>query len=125
MKFVYSLILFSTSCFANLFGLNISGSFNSVKVFYILIPILIIPQLLFSGIIVQFDKLNPMFASKSHVPAIGNVMASRWAYEALSVTQFKDNEFEQNFFALDQEMSFANSKKDQWVSNIQGKVKDS
>lgn len=124
MNIWYWIVLFSTSCFANLLGLNISASFNSVKVIYILIPILIIPQLLFSGIIVSFDKLHPLFASKSHVPAIGNVMASRWAYEALAVTQFKDNEYEEIFFAYDQQMSFANWKKDQWVSNMEGKLKD-
>ncbi len=124
MTFAYWMILFSTSCFANLLGLNISATFNSVKVIYILIPILIIPQLLFSGILVSFDKLNPMFASKSHVPWIGNVMASRWAYEGLAVTQFKDNEFEAIFYEYDKEMSFANWKKDQWVSNLDSKVKD-
>ncbi|MFT7155323.1 MAG: ABC-type multidrug transport system ATPase subunit [Parvicella sp.] len=124
MTMSYWAILFAVSCFANLLGLNISATFNSVKVIYILIPLLIIPQLLFSGIIVQFDKLNPMFASKSHVPAIGNVMASRWAYEALSVTQFKDNEFEQVFFQYDKEMSFATWKKDNWISNLEAKLKD-
>lgn len=124
MDFSYWIILFSTSCFANLLGLNISASFNSVKVIYILIPILIIPQLLFSGIIVSFDKLHPMFSSKSHVPAIGNIMASRWAYEAMAVNSFKENEFEENFFFYDQQMSFANWKKDQWVSNMEGKLKD-
>lgn len=124
MNIWYWIILFSTSCFANLLGLNISASFNSVKVIYILIPILIIPQLLFSGIIVSFDKLHPMFSSKSHVPAIGNVMASRWAYEALAVTQFKENDYEEIFFPYDQQMSFANWKKDQWVSNMEGKLKD-
>ena len=96
--FAHWMILFSTSCFANLLGLNISASFNSVKVIYILIPICIIPQLLFSGIIVPFDKLHPYFSSKSEVPAIGNIMASRWAYEALTVVQFKDNEYEKQFF---------------------------
>src|SRR5690606_2045910 len=45
MWWQYWLILFSLSCFANILGLNISASFNSVKVIYILIPILIIPQL--------------------------------------------------------------------------------
>lgn len=125
MNFVYWMVLFSTSCFANILGLNISATFNSVKVIYILIPILIIPQLLFSGILVQFDKLNPLFASKSHVPWIGNVMASRWAYEGLAVTQFKDNAFESNFYSYDKEMTFANWKKDQWISNLDSKLKDS
>jgi len=124
MTFVYWMILFSVSCFANLLGLNISATFNSVKVIYILIPILIIPQLLFSGILVQFDKLNPMFASKSHVPWIGNVMASRWAYEALAVTQFKENEYEKHFYEYNKEMKFSNWKKDKWVSNLDAKLED-
>ncbi|MFL2570909.1 MAG: ATP-binding cassette domain-containing protein [Parvicellaceae bacterium] len=124
MNLAYWMILFSVSCFANLLGLNISASFNSVKVIYILIPVCIIPQLLFSGIIVSFDKLNPLFSSKSHVPAIGNIMASRWAFEALAVTQFKDNDYEAVFYQYDKAMSFANWKKDQWVSNIQSKLKD-
>ena len=122
MFFYHWMILFSTSCFANLLGLNISSSFNSVKVIYILIPMCIIPQLLFSGIIVSFDKLHPYFASKTKVPIIGNVMASRWAYEAMSVTQFKDNEFEKLFFEENKEMSFVNWKKDQWASNLESKL---
>jgi hypothetical protein len=124
MTFVYWMILFSVSCFANLLGLNISATFNSVKVIYILIPILIIPQLLFSGILVPFDKLNPVFSSKSHVPWIGNVMASRWAYEALAVTQFKDNEYEKHFYEYNQEMKFSNWKKDKWVSNLDAKLEN-
>ncbi len=123
MNIAYWMVLFSVSCFANLLGLNISASFNSVKVIYILIPICIIPQLLFSGIIVSFDKLNPLFAAKSHVPTIGNIMASRWAYEAMAVTQFKDNDYEKIFYDFDKEMSFANWKKDQWISNLESKLK--
>ncbi len=116
--------LFSTSCFANILGLNISASFNSAKVIYILIPILIIPQLLFSGVIVKFDKLHPWFASQSSVPLIGNVMASRWAYEANAVVSFKDNEFEKKFYQLDKNKSFAKWKKDYWIKDLETKISD-
>jgi len=92
MDFYFWIVLFSTSCFANLMGLNISATFNSAKVIYILVPILIIPQLLFSGVIVKFDRLHPLFADNTKVPALGNVMASRWAYEAMAVHQFIFNE---------------------------------
>lgn len=122
MTIPYWIVLFSTSCFANVLGLNISASFNSAKVIYILIPILIIPQLLFSGIIVSFDKLNPMFKSESHVPWIGNVMASRWAYEALSVYQFQNNSYERQFFKYDKNMKFANWKKDHWIPALDSKI---
>ncbi|WP_066759872.1 ATP-binding cassette domain-containing protein [Crocinitomix algicola] len=114
----YWLILFSLSCFANLLGLNVSASFNSVKVIYILIPILIIPQLLFSGVIVKFDKLHPLFGNQSSVPLIGNVMASRWAYEALAVTQYKDNEHSKIFYQLEKNKSFATWKKDYWLQEM-------
>lgn len=125
MWFAYWLILFSTSCFANLLGLNISASFNSAKVIYILIPILIIPQLLFSGVIVKFDKLYPLFSSQSSVPWIGNVMASRWAYEALAVNQFKSNDFEKELFDYDKKLRYYNWKKDFWIKNLRGKAVES
>lgn len=122
LTFAHWLLLFSISCFANVLGLNVSASFNSAKVIYIMIPVLIIPQLLFSGIIVKFDKLHPWFASQNSVPFIGNVMASRWAYEGLAVTQFTKNEYERNFYELDQRMKTANWKKDLWIRELQNSV---
>lgn len=118
----YWLILFSTAAFANMLGLNISASFNSAVTIYILIPFLIIPQLIFSGVIVKFDKLNPSVSSRSHVPVIGEIMASRWAFEALSVTQFRDTPVEKELFAINKELSNINFKKVYWLPAIQSKV---
>ena len=89
----YWMVLFTTSCFANILGLNISSAFNSAVTIYILIPFLIIPQLLLAGVVVKFDKLNPTLASQGSVPISGEVMASRWAFEALAVNQFKENAY--------------------------------
>ncbi len=122
MWFEYWMVLFTLSCFANILGLNISASFNSVKVIYILIPIFIIPQLLFSGVIVKFDKLNPVFGDESSVPLIGNVMASRWAYEALAVTQFKDNSYNEIYYEYYKNKSFATWKKDYWLQELNAKL---
>ena len=107
MYFSYWLILFSASCFANVLGLNISASFNSAVTIYIIIPLLLIPQILLSGVVVQFDQLNPAFGSKSRVPFIGDMMISRWAYEAMMVNQYKNNKFEKIFYDLDKEISLA------------------
>lgn len=115
MLFQYWWVLFTTSCFANLVGLNISSGLDSVVTIYILIPFLIIPQILLSGVIVKFEKLNPVISNPAEVPLIGNVMASRWAFEALSVHQFRDNKFQQHFFDYDAGMSEATFKKDWWV----------
>lgn len=125
LSLYYWLLLFTTSCFANMLGLNISATFNSAKVIYIIIPVLIIPQLLFSGVIVKFDKLQPSIGSQSAVPFIGNIMASRWAYEAMAVAQFTKNEYEKLFFDFDKRRKFSNWKKDYWIKDLKNRVQDS
>lgn len=118
----YWLILFTLSCFANVLGLNISATFNSVKVIYILIPLVIIPQLLFSGVIVKFDKINPMFNKEDSVPMIGNIMASRWAYEALSVTQYTENNYYKHLYVFEKKKQMATWKKDYWLKELGTKL---
>ncbi len=103
----YWLILFSCSCFANLLGLNISSAFDSAVTIYILIPILIIPQLLLSGVVISFDKFNPSVGRPNGIPVMGELMASRWAFEAYMVTQFKDNPYEKQFYELDQQVALS------------------
>ena len=110
MFFPYWLVFFSASCFANVMGLNISASFNSAVTIYILIPILLIPQILLSGVVVQFDQLNPAFGEKTRVPFIGDLMISRWAYEALMVNQFKNNRFEKIFYDVDKQIALSDYK---------------
>ncbi|MCX6305410.1 MAG: ATP-binding cassette domain-containing protein [Bacteroidetes bacterium] len=105
MTLTYWLILFATSCFANIVGLNISAGLNSVVAIYILIPFILVPQLLLSGTIVPFDYLNPAIASREHVPLVGNMMTSRWTFEALAVEQFSNNEYEKVFYPYDKEIS--------------------
>jgi len=107
MTLVYWLILFSTSCLANMMGLNISSGLNSIVSIYISIPFILVPQLLLSGTIVQFDNLQPSLTNKVYVPVVGDIMASRWAFEALAVEQFQYNRFENRFF--DQEMIMSES----------------
>ena len=108
MTWRYWLILFSASCWANLIGLNISAGLNSVVTIYILIPLILVPQLLFSGVVVDFDKMHNKIASDRTVPVIGDLMTSRWAYEALLVSQYKDNKFEKPFFRSEMDLSNAN-----------------
>jgi ABC-type multidrug transport system ATPase subunit len=106
MTLSYWLVLFTISCFANMLGLNISSAFNSVVTIYILIPFIIIPQLLFSGVLVKYDKLHlSNYSSHEYVPVVGDVMAARWAFEALAVEQFKNNKFEKPFFKYEMEDS--------------------
>ena len=104
------MVLFSVSCFANMLGLNVSSAFKSAVTVYVLIPLLIIPQLILSGVVVNFDKLNPSITSEDKVPFIGEVMASRWAYEAMSVAQFKENAYFENLYGSEKVIAQAEFK---------------
>src|SRR5690606_30096529 len=116
------LILFTVSCFANTLGLNISSGFNSAVTIYILIPLLIIPQLILSGVVVKFDKLNPVIGNTATVPLVGDIMASRWAFEAAMVTQFKDNKYEQEFYLYDKIMADADYRKIYFIPELESKL---
>ncbi|MCU0456007.1 MAG: ATP-binding cassette domain-containing protein [Bacteroidales bacterium] len=94
----YWFVLFTTSCLANILGLNLSSAFNSVITIYILIPFVIIPQLLFSGVLVSFDKLHLSNSKQEFVPVLGDLMPARWSFEALAVHQFSSNRYEKPFF---------------------------
>lgn len=118
----YWLILYSCSCFANMLGLNISSAFDSAVTIYILIPILIIPQLLLSGVVISFDKFNPKVGTPKGVPMMGEFMASRWAFEAYMVTQFKDNPFEKQFYEQDKELALAEYKRVYYIPELESRL---
>jgi len=124
MLLSYWLILFTTSCFANMLGLNISAGLNSVITIYILVPFLLIPQILFCGVLVKYDKLHHSLTNYEYVPLIGNMMTSRWAYEALSVEQFKKNKFQKVFFEVDQTISAADYLQAYLVPEFEIKLDD-
>lgn len=115
-------ILFTTACFANLLGLNISSAFNSAVTIYILIPLLLIPQLILSGVVVKFDKLNPTIGNTATVPLVGDLMASRWAFEAAMVSQFKDNMYENEFYIYDKVMAGSDYKKVYYIPEIETRL---
>ncbi len=105
MFFKQWLILFSTACFGNMLGLNISAGMRTAVSIYILIPLILVPQLLLGGAMIKFDDLHKSISKKIYVPVVGDLMVTRWSYEALCVEQFKDNKFEKPFYEYDMEKS--------------------
>ena len=102
LTLVWWLILFVTALLSNLVGLLLSQCLSSVVAIYISIPILLIPQILLCGLVVSFSDLTPK-STTGNVPVIGDIIPSRWAYEALAVTSFTDNAYEQPFFGIDKQ----------------------
>lgn len=119
MYWDYWWMLFTVSCFANLLGLNISASFNSAVTIYILIPLIVIPQMILGGAMFSFDKLNRAIGGGEDVPAIAEVMVSRWAFEGLMVDQFMNNPFEKELFEIEKKESMASFKQAYYIPKLQ------
>ncbi len=119
LNMTYWAVLFSVSCFANVLGLNISSAFNSAITVYILIPLLLIPQMIISGGIFSFDKLNNSVMTKGLVPLVGDIWASRWAYEAMIVEQYRSNPYGKYFFKIEEDRSVASYKVSFWVPKME------
>jgi len=122
MYLEYWLVLFSSWAMANMMGLLISDSFKTVVTIYILIPFLVIPQILLSGIIVKFENLNPQISSPKRIPFYGEIITARWAYEALATYQFMENEYEEQFYDLRKLKSNANLKANYYIQPLLNKL---
>ena len=123
MTFTFWMALFSTACFANVLGLNVSSAFNSAVTVYIMIPLLLIPQMILSGLLFSYDKLNEVISNRGEVPLLADIMASRWAYEAMAVHQFKTNEYQAIFYDIEQKERQSDFKASYFISELQDKVR--
>jgi len=99
---IWFLILFLSAFLSALIGLLLSQCMNSVVAIYISIPLLLIPQILLCGLVVDFDDLNPS-SKTGNVPVIGDLIPSRWAFEALAVSNFSRNGYEKHIFSEDRD----------------------
>lgn len=122
MYFKFWLVLFSVWVSSNMMGLVISDSFKTVVTIYILIPFLVIPQIILSGIIVKYEKLNPQVSSPSSIPLYGEMIVARWAYEAMAVEMFSENRYQQPLYPYDEAMSVSDYRRNYWIKSLQNKI---
>ncbi|MCE3226836.1 MAG: transporter [Bacteroidetes bacterium] len=117
--FNFFIMLLSVFCFANILGLILSASFNSPVTIYIIIPLIIIPQMLLGGAMFNFNKLNRYFGGGNKVPAAANFMISRWAYEGIVVDMQVNNKMARETFRLNKMESKLNYKLVYFIPKLQ------
>lgn len=91
------IVLFSCAVPACILGLNISSGFKSVVTIYILIPLLLVPQMMLGGAVISLDDLLHRNAGHRNTPLVADLMPSRWGYEALIVHQYLSNDYNSLF----------------------------
>lgn len=121
MFLMWWMILFVSSLLSSLIGLLLSQCLGSVVAIYITIPILLIPQILLCGLVVDFSDLNGS-STTDNVPVIGDVIPSRWAFEAISVGTYCYNDYERPFFELDKERYQAFYFRESYVPELESQL---
>lgn len=101
----FAFLLFAVIINANILGLLISNSFSSATSIYIVIPLLIIPQMILGGAMFSYDELNFNQKSGGRAPLISSIIPARWAYEAIMVKNFIGNSYEKEFYEIDKKLS--------------------
>lgn len=99
------LLLYLVALISNLISLNLSDTFTHPVPIYVLIPILIIPQLVLSGAVIPFDKFNPLLRGERPVPILADFSLTRWAYEAQVVSHFTRNPYQRILYPLKAQQS--------------------
>lgn len=120
MGLVTWLVLFSCSLVSCVLGLNISAALKSAVTIYILLPLLLIPQILLGGAVVPFDQLVSHNADNRNTSLIADLMPSRWGYEALVITQFTSNRYYDRFYADDCEVRRDDYLSDHYLYELRG-----
>ncbi|MBN2613638.1 MAG: ATP-binding cassette domain-containing protein [Bacteroidales bacterium] len=96
-------VLFSVCCSGIVLGLIFSSAIGMLKTIYEkAIPITIVLQMLFGGGLINYGDLN--IGTSTFSPVIGDLMVTKWAYEALMVEQFMKNKYEKAIYPYEKQV---------------------
>lgn len=87
--------LMATSLFGILFALFLSSIIRSPATASNLIPIILVPQIIFSGALLHFEQMNRdvTIIKSSPIPEFAQIMPSRWAFEGMMLLQSDYNPY--------------------------------
>lgn len=101
----YWLVLSVVAIAGVLVGLSISLLVCSFRCLNFLLSAVVFFQLLFSGKVIPYQNFPEPFNNIKYVNVLGDLSVIRWGYEALTVEQFKNNEYQKHFFSINTELS--------------------
>lgn len=85
-------------------GLVLSSIFSSLSFVYLLVPVIIIPQILFAGALIDFNHFNKYLRSDKYVPIVADVIPLKYATEAVITDFYKNNKYNNQLFDISLQM---------------------
>ncbi len=96
--FFLFILLWAIIFCGNLISLLLSKFFNNISTIYLLIPLIVVPQMIFSGAMIKYKYFNDNFPKINEIPVAADFMPIRWAAEACIVNFFIDNNYQKAIF---------------------------
>ncbi len=99
----YFIYLSLSSMIGYSLGLAISSFLNDQKAIINILPLILIPQIIFGGAIVEYEKMNRnvKIINANPIPEIVQIIPSRWLFEGLYTSQAKLNPYDKAIDKLD------------------------
>ena len=102
MLLLYAIFLILSGMIGFSIGLLASAFIHDRKAIINILPIVIIPQILFAGAVIRFDKMNSSLKinQKASVPEFCQIIPSKWLFEGLVVAQEQMNPYDKRLNAI-------------------------
>ena len=102
---IYFVYLFSASLIGSSIGVFISTFLSDIKSVINIIPLILIPQIIFGGAIIEFEKMNRniTFIDANPIPEVVKIMPSYWLFEGLYTAQAKLNPHDKQMESIDRQ----------------------
>jgi len=123
----YFIYLFLSAVSGFSIGLLISSFLSDSKAIINILPLILIPQIIFGGAIIEYEKMNRniKLVDANPIPEVVQVMPSRWLFEGLYVSQAKLNPYDKAVESLDKKRKSLNGLSGQsYLSELNQIYKD-
>ncbi len=86
---------FLASLIGNSIGLLCSAFIREYRVVINLLPLILIPQIIFGGAVIEFERMNRnlTFCERHPIPEVVQTIPSRWLFEGLTTAYAKNTRF--------------------------------
>ncbi len=92
----YLIFLFLSGIIGFSIGVLASAFIQDRKAIINILPLVLIPQILFAGAVISFDKMNSALKinKKASVPEFCEIIASKWLFEGMMIAQANYNKYD-------------------------------
>ncbi|MDD3860532.1 MAG: ABC transporter permease [Bacteroidales bacterium] len=117
--FTLFIVSFLLICWGSLISLIISSLCKQISTVYLVIPLVIIPQMIFSGAMINFGDFNKIINDKGKIPFIADFVPMRWATEAVITDFYTSNPYYRDIYPVRQYINNAVYYLDYFIPQVE------